>query len=45
MDEMDFTEAESNMNVLISEYLQWQEVTAEEEEEFGEDEEGEGEES
>ena len=28
MDEMEFTEAESNMNDLISEYLQYQEATA-----------------
>merc|ERR1712058_224569 len=31
MDEMEFTEAESNMNDLISEYQQYQEATAEEE--------------
>jgi tubulin beta len=30
MDEMEFTEAESNMNDLISEYQQYQEATAEE---------------
>ena len=29
MDEMEFTEAESNMNDLISEYQQYQEATAE----------------
>ncbi|KAF8820846.1 hypothetical protein IE077_002747 [Cardiosporidium cionae] len=40
MDEMEFTEAESNMNDLVSEYQQYQEATAEEEGEF-EDEEGE----
>lgn len=32
MDEMEFTEAESNMNDLVSEYQQYQEATAEEEE-------------
>jgi len=32
MDEMEFTEAESNMNDLYSEYQQYQDVTAEEEE-------------
>ena len=30
MDENDFTEARSNLNDLISEYQQYQEVTAEE---------------
>ena len=35
MDEMEFTEAESNMNDLVSEYQQYQDATAEE----GEDEE------
>ena len=40
MDEMEFTEAESNMNDLVSEYQQYQDATAEEEEEEGEDEEG-----
>lgn len=34
MDEMEFTEAESNMNDLISEYQQYQEATIEEEGEF-----------
>jgi tubulin beta len=38
MDEMEFTEAESNMNDLVSEYQQYQEATAEEEGEFGDDE-------
>eukprot|EP00811_Abedinium_folium_P006131 NODE_15643_length_1039_cov_3.230263.p1 GENE.NODE_15643_length_1039_cov_3.230263~~NODE_15643_length_1039_cov_3.230263.p1 ORF type:complete len:307 (-),score=62.06 NODE_15643_length_1039_cov_3.230263:118-1005(-) len=33
MDEMEFTEAESNMNDLISEYLQWPDCPEEEEEE------------
>uniref|UniRef100_A0A7S1ESU4 Tubulin beta chain n=1 Tax=Timspurckia oligopyrenoides TaxID=708627 RepID=A0A7S1ESU4_9RHOD len=37
MDEMEFTEAESNMNDLVSEYQQYQEATAQEE--LGEDEE------
>ncbi|CAB4412524.1 unnamed protein product [Rhizophagus irregularis] len=32
MDEMEFTEAESNMNDLVSEYQQYQEATVEEEE-------------
>ncbi|XP_003281445.2 tubulin beta-8 chain-like isoform X5 [Nomascus leucogenys] len=36
MDEMEFTEAESNMNDLVSEYQQHQDATAEEEEEFEE---------
>lgn len=34
MDEMEFTEAESNMNDLISEYQQYQEATAEDERMF-----------
>merc|ERR1719341_874982 len=34
MDEMEFTEAESNMNDLVSEYQQYQEATADIEEEF-----------
>ncbi|CAI5446104.1 unnamed protein product [Caenorhabditis angaria] len=40
MDEMEFTEAESNMNDLVSEYQQYQEATAEEAEggEFAEQE-------
>lgn len=33
MDEMEFTEAESNMNDLVSEYQQYQEATADEGEE------------
>ena len=38
MDEMDFTEAESNMNDLVSEYQQYQEaVAAEDEEEYDEE--------
>ena len=39
MDEMEFTEAESNMNDLISEYQQYQEATVDDEE--YDDEEGE----
>ena len=42
MDEMEFTEAESNMNDLVSEYQQFQDATAEEDGEFEEEEEGEG---
>merc|ERR1711871_1585868 len=38
MDEMEFTEAESNMSDLVSEYQQYQDATAEEEGEFDEDE-------
>ncbi|CAK0868825.1 unnamed protein product [Prorocentrum cordatum] len=41
MDEMEFTEAESNMNDLVSEYQQYQDATAEEEGEFDEEEDGE----
>ncbi|XP_063478302.1 tubulin beta-8 chain-like isoform X8 [Symphalangus syndactylus] len=37
MDEMEFTEAESNMNDLVSEYQQYQDATAEEEEEEDEE--------
>jgi tubulin beta len=43
MDEMEFTEAESNMNDLVSEYQQYQDATAEEEGEFDEDEDMDGE--
>ena len=32
MDEMEFTEAESNMNDLISEYQQYQEATIDDDE-------------
>ncbi|KAI3384844.1 hypothetical protein SNEBB_009986, partial [Seison nebaliae] len=39
MDEMEFTEAESNMNDLVSEYQQYQEATADEEGEADEEEE------
>ncbi|OQR68296.1 beta-tubulin Cyca-2c-like [Tropilaelaps mercedesae] len=35
MDEMEFTEAESNMNDLISEYQQHQEATADDEGDLG----------
>merc|ERR1712185_190653 len=38
MDEMEFPEAESNMNDLVSEYQQYQDATAEDEGEFDEDE-------
>jgi tubulin beta len=34
MDEMEFTEAESNMNDLVSEYQQYQEASAEDEGEY-----------
>merc|ERR1711881_556361 len=34
MDEMEFTEAESNMNDLVSEYQQYQDATAEDEGDF-----------
>ena len=37
MDEMEFTEAKSNMNDLVSEYQQYQNATAEEEGEFEEE--------
>lgn len=37
MDEMEFTEAESNMNDLVNEYQQYQDATAEEEEDEEED--------
>ena len=39
MDEMEFTEAESNMNDLVSEYQQYQDATAEDQGEFEEEEE------
>ena len=38
MDEMEFTEAESNMNDLISEYQQYQEATVDDDEQFEEEE-------
>ena len=37
MDKMEFTEAESNMNDLVSEYQQYQDATAEEEEDVSEE--------
>ena len=37
MDEMEFTEAESNMNDLVSEYQQYQDASAEEDGEFEEE--------
>ena len=37
MDEMEFTEAESNMNDLVSEYQQYQDATVEEENEYDEE--------
>jgi tubulin beta len=40
MDEMEFTEAEANMNDLVSEYQQYQEAAAESPEGEGEGEEG-----
>ncbi|XP_070985773.1 tubulin beta-3 chain [Oncorhynchus clarkii lewisi] len=43
MDEMEFTEAESNMNDLVSEYQQYQDATTEEEGEMYEDDEEESE--
>uniref|UniRef100_A0A1B0CRY4 Putative tubulin beta-1 chain n=5 Tax=Eukaryota TaxID=2759 RepID=A0A1B0CRY4_LUTLO len=45
MDEMEFTEAESNMNDLVSEYQQYQEATADEDAEFDEEQEAEVEEN
>ena len=39
MDEMEFTEAESNMNDLVSEYQQYQEATADDEGDFEDEEE------
>lgn len=38
MDEMEFTEAESNMNDLVSEYQQYQDAVTQEEEEYDEEE-------
>ncbi|AQK47285.1 Tubulin beta-7 chain [Zea mays] len=38
MDEMEFTEAESNMNDLVSEYHQYQDATADEEAEYEDEE-------
>ena len=42
MDEMEFTEAESNMNDLVSEYQQYQDATAEEEAEYDDEEKEDG---
>jgi tubulin beta len=42
MDEMEFTEAESNMNDLVSEYQQYQDATIEDEENGDEEDAGEG---
>jgi tubulin beta len=39
MDEMEFTEAESNMNDLVSEYQQYQDATADEEVDYEDEEE------
>jgi len=44
MDEMEFTEAESNMNDLVAEYQQYQDATAEEEDFEEKEEDGEAEE-
>ena len=41
MDEMEFTEAESNMNDLVSEYQQYQDATVDEEADYDEEEPGE----
>ncbi len=38
MDEMEFTEAESNMNDLVSEYQQYQDASAEEEADYDDEE-------
>ena len=38
MDEMEFTEVESNMNDLVSEYQQYQEATVDDDEQFEEEE-------
>ncbi|KAB5573586.1 hypothetical protein DKX38_000780 [Salix brachista] len=45
MDEMEFTEAESNMNDLVSEYQQYQDATADEEGEYEDEEEAYGDEA
>lgn len=37
MDEMEFTEAESNMNDLVSEYQQYQDAVAEENEGYADE--------
>uniref|UniRef100_A0A453SY06 Tubulin beta chain n=1 Tax=Aegilops tauschii subsp. strangulata TaxID=200361 RepID=A0A453SY06_AEGTS len=41
MDEMEFTEAESNMNDLVAEYQQYQDATVEEEEDYEDEQEDE----
>ncbi|KAF3779232.1 Tubulin beta chain [Nymphaea thermarum] len=41
MDEMEFTEAESNMNDLVSEYQQYQDATADDDDEYEEEQEAE----
>ena len=38
MDEMEFTEAESNTNDLVSEYQQYEQATADEGDEYGDQE-------
>ena len=38
MDEMEFTEAESNMNDLVSEYQQYQDATVDDDADYEEDE-------
>lgn len=40
MDEMDFSEAQSNMNDLVSDYQQYQDATAEEGSKYDQQEEG-----
>jgi len=40
MDEMEFTEAESNMNDLVAEYQQYQDASADEDDDSGEENEG-----
>merc|ERR1712045_111227 len=40
MDEMEFTEAESNLNDLVSEYQQYQDASIDDDEDEGEDDEG-----
>lgn len=39
MDEMEFTEAESNMNDLVSEYQQYQDATIEDEGDYDDEDE------
>ena len=40
MDEMEFTEAESNMNDLVSEYQQYQDATVDDDGDYDDDEDG-----